>query len=257
MESIHNHFNKTPEVPPLDPTACLEKEASKQAELVRLLVETYPKLSQVKVETYTPSDSFEAGGFYDLSLNDKGECVATIYISEGGPILLEKLFASRKETVVLTAALLGLSLEEMTPEILELFILTHEYGHLFDFFTNYQGVGGITDEEAIDDMHYHRENNLETLPVAGVYPPILARDMSETSHPLTQEELFVQFPSLLHHPKGRTIKNAEDLLTLQQQEYRAIPAEMYADTFARNFLLLHKELFVTKVTTQPLQQKTN
>jgi hypothetical protein len=209
-----------------------------QNRLVVRMIETYPILSNVKVKLFKPLDELNVGGFYDLSLDENGKCICTIYVSEGGPEVLKPIFEKLRATVAVNAEQLGITVDQMTPEILQLFIMAHEFGHIVDFIKNYKDENSSTDENAVDEMQYHRESSLSILPVPFVYPGDLAMKLEK--HPnITRQELFELFPSLENFSEKVFISGASDLLSFQERWYRNTPSESYADNFAVNFLRTH------------------
>lgn len=44
----------------------------------------YPEFKKISVQTFSPRDDFDAGGYYEFIENEKGEPIAQICVSEGG-----------------------------------------------------------------------------------------------------------------------------------------------------------------------------
>jgi hypothetical protein len=203
-------------------------------QLMELFVREYPQAVEIGLELFHPTDAFDAGGFYEIR-EEADHMVPVIFISEGGHERLQSLIPIRKTSIDINAHLLGIKPEQMTTRLLHRFILAHELGHAMDFIRNYRQEHE-DDREAKEEMSYHRELGKATLPVPGISPTHLARELS-TLH--TRTEVVERFPALAQHPLFSTLATVEDILRLQEQEYRATPQERYADEFAKQFLTLH------------------
>ena len=216
-----------------------EQLNSKQRELLAIAYENFPDLEKVQVRTFVPTDIYEIGGYYDISSDDAGDTVISLNLSEGKAESLGPLFSFRKAAIEANAKLLGIKPEEMTPEILQLFITAHELGHIKDYLVNYESDPDLTGLNAASEMNYHRDSNLDTLPVPGVYPPDLARQLSENGS--IDMNAFLSTFSKTNLSSDDKIKTASDLMNLQEERYRVSPPERYADEFARDLLLKHSE----------------
>jgi hypothetical protein len=216
-----------------------EKLNAKQRELLAIALENFPDLKRVQINTFVPRDLYEIGGHYDIATDDEGNTRISINLSEGEAESFRPLFTFRKATIEANAELLGIKTEEMTPEILQLFIIAHELGHIKDYLVNYESNPDLTGEEAAAEMKYHRISNLDSLPVPGIYPPYLARLLAE-SREVDVDTFLANFDGI-NLTKDDKIKTIGDLMDLQEKQYRASPPERYADEFARDLLLNHAE----------------
>ena len=216
-----------------------EKLNPKQRELLAIAFENFPDLKKVQIRTFAPKDIYEIGGYYDIGTDDEGDTVILINLSEGEAESFLPLFSFRKATIEANAELLGILSEEMTPEILQLFIIAHELGHIKDYLVNYESDPDLTGLNASSEMNYHRDSNLDTLPVPGVYPPDLARQLSVSGG--IDVNVFLSTFSEINLKPDDKIKTVDDLMDLQEERYRASAPERYADEFARDLLLNHAE----------------
>ncbi len=216
-----------------------ETLTQKQKELLLIAFESFPDLKGTIVSTYIPNDVYELGGYYEVDTDEDGRAFISINLSEGEADLFRPLLKLRRATVEMNSKLLGIEVDQMTPEILQLFITAHELGHVKDFIVNYKANLELTESEAVAEMMYHRENNLSTLPVPNVYPPDLAKFLSE-SEGVDIETLRATFPDL-NLRKSVVVETARELVDLQEQEYRNTPPERYADEFARDLILNNAE----------------
>lgn len=215
----------------------LDPEVLKLFELFEL---EYSEATQIEFETFEPADEFDAGGFYRIYHGEDGTAYPTIFVSEGGHEMLEAIMEIRRTSVERNARTLGISADQMTTRLLHRFILTHELGHVMDYFRNYKTIEGLLPAEAADEMADDRANVMQMLPVPGLSPTYLARELS------TIDSLDVAmrlFPVLVKHPDFSKWRTVEDLMMAQEEAYRATSQESYADEFAAMFLRKHaKEL---------------
>ncbi|TAL51056.1 hypothetical protein EPN81_01045 [Patescibacteria group bacterium] len=245
MNNLEIRYRGNGETPPLHSIKLreLEKERSEFVDpdillVLELCITEYPQAGDTVFETFTPEDEFDAGGFYRL-IEEGDEIIPTIFISEGHHERMESLLKIRRASVEAAAHLLEIAPDHMTTRLLRQFIITHELGHILDFLNNYlpEHTNSI---DAADEMSQHRELSMRTLPVSGVNPTDLAREISSLT---SLQQAFTLFPSLSKYPRRDEILSLADLLRIQEEEYRSTPQERYADEFAAQFLKRHaKEL---------------
>lgn len=202
--------------------------------LFNIFAQTYPEAHEIRFELFPPQDSFDAGGYYQIA-TFPDRVVPIIFVSEGTYEQLKPLMDIRRTSVEINARLLGIAPELMTTRLLHRFIIVHELGHVLDFLKNYRH-DDVDPYEAEAEMSNHREWSKATLPVPGLSPNELARELSAL-HSLA--EVVEQFPELARHPGFSQCSGVEDVLRLQEQEYRSTPQERWADEFAVRFLTSH------------------
>lgn len=199
-----------------------------------------PELASAKLQTFTPKDKYDSGGYYDFEEGEGGEIAPTLFISEGSSSLLAPLLEVRKEAIRINASLLGINPEEVTTEILQVFIFAHELGHIKDFLRNYKSDPSLEGWEAVDEMGSHRDSVLMQLPVPNLSPTHLIGELREVSK---LEEAIAMYPEIKRHPKFSGLETVQDLLRLQEEEYRGSEPERYADEFAAELLTRHAQEF--------------
>jgi hypothetical protein len=218
--------------------------------LFDIIIRENPELSATKIETFYPVDIYDAGGYYTLEEID-GEITPVIHISAGGPADYRPLMEIRKASVEINAETLGIDMEDMTPELLELFILAHEMGHVQDFVSNYQRDPDLDGWGAPEEMAFHRHFILGTLPIPHISPTGVTGHMRDVT---SLDEVLKIEPRLAKHPRFNEINTVEDLIRVQEEEYRASEPERYADAFAAAFLNKHsKELGLSLHEGTPVQ----
>lgn len=215
-----------------------EKINQKLDTLLLIVGAEYPELSVVKVERFSPSDMYDMGGFFDFDIDTHGNITPKVCVSEGDPELLRPLLDIRQSSVKLNADLLGVPSTALTPEILQLFIIAHEFGHSQDFVRNYQNDPHLSGPEAIEEMDSHRYSALASLPVPNISPTDLIRELAGIQD---IDAVVEKYPEIKKHPNAIQVRSIQDLIELQEREYRETPPERYADEFARTFLLRHSE----------------
>lgn len=75
--------------------------------LIESALKQSPELASISINTFSPKDDFDAGGYYELEQDEQGNITPSIYISLGEPELLAPLMEIRKESIKINAELLG------------------------------------------------------------------------------------------------------------------------------------------------------
>jgi len=207
------------------------------SKLLELVFREISELNGTKIETFKPKDDFDAGGYYEFEEGEDGEPIPKICISAGNTELLKPLFVIRNSSIVMNAEMLGIDFEDMTPQLLQLFIIAHELGHIKDFRVNFEGDPDLKDWEAVEEMAYQRDAVLGMLPVPNLSPTHLARELEG----LKFKDVIVKFPDLEKYSGFKNLKTTGDLLVAQEREYRLSAPESYADRFATEFLRSHAD----------------
>jgi hypothetical protein len=211
----------------------------KVRELLAFAIKDYPQLANLGFETFEPKDEFDAGGYYDFKEDKNGEPVPVIFISEGDAQLLQPVMEIRKQSVDLNAQKLGITKKEMTPELMQLFIIAHEMGHVYDYKRNYKANSDLKGWEAVEEMQYDRENVLTMLPVEGINPTHLASQLNGMSN---LNEVVKLFPKIKNYFGFDKLKTVEDVIAEQERMYRSSSPETYADDFATKLLKKHFDI---------------
>ena len=208
------------------------------SKMLALVFREYPELRNTKIETFTPTDNFDAGGFYEFEEGENGDPIPKICISEGDAELLRPLLEIRKSSVAINAEMLGLDSKDITPQLLQYFIIAHELGHIKDYKINFEGDPDLNGWEAVDEMNYQRDAVLTTLPVPNMSPTYLARELDGLA---SVEGVVERFPELQKYHDFEDLVTVEDVLAAQEEAYRSSAPESYADEFAVNFLRSYGE----------------
>ena len=196
----------------------------------------YPEFKNINIKTFSPRDDFDAGGYYKFIEDKRGEPIAQICISEGDAKLLVPLLDIRKSSVTMNAQMLGIDSSKMSPELLQIFIITHELGHIRDYQVNFASDPDLEGWEAVDEMAYQREAVLTMLPIRNINPTDLARELAGVEN---LQEVLDRFPEIKEYPGFEDINSIDDVLFAQEREYRLSAPEIYADKFASNFIKKH------------------
>lgn len=154
----------------------------------------------------------------------------------GGANLLAPLLDIRKSSVAINAEMLGIDPSKMSPELLQIFIITHELGHIRDYQVNFSSDPNLEGWKAVDEMAYQRESVLTMLPIRNINPTDLARELAGVEN---LQEVLDRFSEVKEYPRFEDIKSVDDVLFAQEREYRLSAPEAYADEFAVNFIKRH------------------
>lgn len=212
----------------------LDDPESKLPEKLRMLfaaaLQDHPVLAAVRFETFKPSNEHDAGGLYKTVDDGSGTPMPVIYISEGEAEALRPLMRSRRRAMEINARQLEIDPDQLTPELLQLFIIAHELGHAKDYLVNYLQNPELQPKEVAEEMWMHRRNVLGTLPVRGYDPSMLNHLLTRFVRDLA--DAVQKWPEIKDHPRYAEMKTLDDLSGIQEEEYREAPPELYADRFA-------------------------
>lgn len=205
--------------------------------LIEVAFSEYPELKNIKIETFPPEDDFDAGGYYEFEEKEDGTIIPKIFLSEGSAEMLRPLLNIRKLAVEINAKMLGIEPTDMTPKLLQYFIIAHELGHIRDFRINFESNPNLHGWDAVEEMAQQREHILSALPIPNISPTHLARELSG----LTFEAILKKYPALRNYHNFSNLKSPNDVLIAQEKEYRSSEFESYADNFAAEFLKRNAE----------------
>ncbi len=189
------------------------------------LVELYPSL--MGVELLDVQDERFEGGSFELP-NEQEE--ARVYIAGGGPEKFASLKISRETAVRSMAELLGFSFEQMDGETIRAFILLHELGHAFDYQQHFadKDVSG-SEQEAVYIWKMNSQDQLQSLPLPGFAPAELREELVAAG---SFERWKQMYPREGQRCQELGIHSDAQLIDVQDQAYRQLPKERYADEFA-------------------------
>jgi len=129
--------------------------------------------------------------------------------------------------------MLGISLPQLSPKLLRLFIIAHEIGHASDYVKNYETNPDYEGSDAAEEWDLHYEANLLTLPVPGFDPVDLHEELSKYSG---LEDFLRANPNVAKTIDTSKVRTVQDLIDTQEVAYRTSAYESYADNFAAAFL---------------------
>jgi len=196
----------------------------------------HPELRRVQVlksdPTKHPVLEHTAGFFKNPS---EWEKIPTIVIASQVPDEhFETLKTTRRRSVEIISELIGVKPTELTTRALKTFIFLHELGHADEFISYVNQQDSYADATQAWKQRYKEE--MSTLPIAGMNPSKLKTALDE-GH--LHELLAAQNDPRIH--EGIT---EDDLLSVQDEAYRHLPKEAYADNFAAKIIRDNRDLFI-------------
>lgn len=206
------------------------------SKVIEVIFREYPELRDITIKTFASQDYFDVGGYYEFVEDAKGKPVPQICISKGDANLLTRLFDIRRSSIAINAQMLGIESKDMTPELLQIFIIAHEFGHIKDYKVNFEGDPNLHEWDAVKEMDYQREAVLSMLPIPNITPTHLAIKLKGL---VRLEDVVEKFPDLQKYTGFKNLITVEDVLTAQEIEYKSSTPESYADKFATDFLRHH------------------
>ncbi|MCF6276595.1 MAG: hypothetical protein L3J07_01965 [Candidatus Magasanikbacteria bacterium] len=213
--------------------------------MLKLMLEQNDFLSHVEVVTISPEDEPNTDGFFHRVQVGENVFIPTIFIVSENKEHLQKLKDVRESSAKEVADMLGISFENMTPNLLRQFIIAHELGHATDYIKNYETNPDFEGADAAEEWSSHYNANLYTLPVPGFDPVDLREEMAKFTN---LEEFLLANPDVYRIVKTSNIKTLQDLLNAQELAYRNSSYENYADNFATDFLKKNaKELKISEL----------
>jgi hypothetical protein len=161
-----------------------------------------------------------------------------MFFPEHAPLaIFENAIESRPVSCRLVCELLGIQKEELTPQLLRVFIFLHECGHAHDFVENFCGLPLPAHpetalkrfEDACMRCNERQDVELESLPIPMTPSGLLA---SRKESPEYATEL------VSHYLETDKVEEADFALVFERLEkaYKGLPSESYADAFAKKFL---------------------
>ncbi len=203
------------------------------SDLLRIMLEQNTFLSHVEIVFISPEEEPNTGGFFHRVEVDEDTFVPTISIVSEQAEHMQKLMETRRSSAERVADMLGIEFKDMTPNLLRQFIITHELGHAVDYVRNYETNPDYQGADAAEEWDLHYEANLLTMPVSGMDPTDLRKEVSEFDNLSGFLEVH---PAVVKTINTGEIKTLQDLLDFQELAYRSSEYESYADNFATDFL---------------------
>lgn len=187
----------------------------------------YPLLQHI---SWTQSqDADFVGGRFIVPHHTNTFTSPTILVGKNTPEQCMHLKETRKKAILTMAEQLHVSFEEISGEIINAFIIFHEAGHAVDFLENIPSP---------DAWHQRSLAQFATLPI----PHITPRKLRHTIQASGGFETWMHTnPLYKERCEKYHIINEEQLYDLQETNYRNLPKEAYADTFAAKNIPLFLE----------------
>lgn len=206
-------------------------------DLYMTVLTDYPELAQMDVQTgdkeQYPVLEF-TGGFWICPEDSNDAPVIVVNINDEEHY--GHLISDRRRSVEVAARLLNIRFEdiERDPRILKLFIFLHEIGHAHDYIATYLNKWGP--REAVVKNREKREEEMNSLPVPG-HSSVSVKKLYRNG------KLKEYFDMNKSYFEARGITSAEAVAHAQEDEYRTIGSEAYADNFAAEVLTKHWDEF--------------
>jgi predicted transcriptional regulator len=186
-----------------------------------ILKEKYPELQQLHVNSKTINENSTlnaTGGYFEDPSGFDKKISITVVTGNNNIDHYRELLNSRNTSANVVAKLLEISPESLTPEILRLFIFLHEVGHAYDYITNYKnGVDGS------NMWKQKSQEEINSLPIPGISPPMLKLYIDHDNSKLPERA-----QQMIREGK------ANEIMQLQEEAYRRLPKETFADEFSAN-----------------------
>lgn len=213
----------------------IEIDAS-MLEMLKILLEEYDYFADVEVKMISPEEEPNTGGYFKRIQIDEDTYIPRIVLVRANEEHMTRIKETRQASSQRVADLLGIDVEQLTPELLRKFIIAHELGHTKDYIQNYAKNPDYQGVEASQEWDWHYQQNLMSLPVPGLDPVDLREALS---HFQNLEEFLEENPHIRKRINVNTTNTLESLLQEQETAYRNSPYEHYADDFAATFLREH------------------
>lgn len=197
-------------------------------------IEKYPELKEVLI-VQRPDGKVGAFSRSKFSKkNTSGRHEIFLDLTPGSEIRYMHDFNHRQESLRLIAERLRIKPEALSPRIFQVWILLHELGHALDHIhTSLPG----------DKKIKARANEMKTLPIGNGRIEDLRRPEVKAEllkHENLFEDLTKKYKSVIRDFEGGIIDDYDDVIRLQEREYKSLPTEVYADDFATSIMLSTK-----------------
>jgi len=199
------------------------------------VIEKYPELKEVLI-LQRPEGTVVATTRSKFSKNNQsGRHEIVIDLTPGSEDRYMEDFKHRQESLRLIEKRLRIPEESINAKLFQLWILLHELGHALDYIhTNLLG----------DKKIKARGEEMRTLPIGmarikDLREPEFEADLLK-KYPNIFAELSEKYKSIITDFEDGTINSFDDVIRLQEREYKSLPSEVYADDFATSILLSTK-----------------
>lgn len=165
-----------------------------------------------------------------------------MFFPEHAPLaIFEHAIETRPVSCQLVCELLGIKKEELTPQLLRVFIFLHECGHAQDFVENFIAFSALEHpensakrfEEACMRCNERQDIELQSLPIPVTPSGFLACRIESPEYVTDMVKAYLQKEAV-------TDADFADVFERLEKAYKALPSESYADQFAKTFLMGQK-----------------
>ncbi|MCX6806135.1 MAG: hypothetical protein NTY56_01675 [Patescibacteria group bacterium] len=199
------------------------------------VIEKYPELKEVLI-LQRPEGTIGATTISKFSKNNQsGRHEIVIDLTPGSEDRYMEDFKHRQESLRLIEKRLRMLEKPIGAKTFQLWILLHELGHALDYIhTNLLG----------DKKIKARGEEMRTLPIGmarikDLREPEFEADLLK-KYPNIFAELSEKYKIIITDFEDGIINSFDDLIRLQEREYKSLPSEVYADDFATSILLSTK-----------------
>jgi hypothetical protein len=199
------------------------------------VIEKYPELKEVMI-LQRPEGTIGATTISKFSKNNQsGRHEIVIDLRPGSEDRYVEDFKHRQESLRLIEKRLRIPEGSINAKLFQLWILLHELGHALDYIhTNLLG----------DKKIKARGKEMRTLPIGmarikDLIKPEFEAELLE-KYPNLFAELSEKYKSIITDFEDGAIYSFDDVIRLQEREYKSLPSEVYADDFATSILLSTK-----------------
>ncbi|MBI4119354.1 MAG: hypothetical protein HY456_00720 [Parcubacteria group bacterium] len=180
----------------------------------------YPAFNQVDIRT--TSDRLFEGGAFNAPDEGNHRSRPEIEIGRGGPEQFALLKKTREAAVRAMAELLQIPFEQIDGAAIQRFIFFHEAGHADDFLEHYYRAAGTAWKQKSDA-------EMMTLPLPGFAPAEIQEAIKAAGSFdawRTKDQYIAEWCD------SNNITDADQLIAVQENAYRKLPKESFADRFA-------------------------
>ena len=195
-------------------------------------VELYPELKEVLIAQRPEGDvgAFSSSKFSEN--NQTGRHKVVLDLTPDSEHRYMEDFDHRQESLRLIAERLRIPKESLNRNLFQVWILLHELGHVLDY---------IHTDSSPKKREESRAHEMKTLPIANgrierLRIPEVKAYLLE-NFPNLFEDLTKKYKSKITDFPGGIIDDYEDVIRLQEREYKSLATEVYADDFATSILL--------------------
>lgn len=209
----------------------------------------YPELAEMKILASNSKEDKKlahTNGFFRAPADPADKPTIVINTEANTSDLVKKFDSTRDISLSYMAKDLGISFDTLksNPELINIFIFFHEVGHAYDYIKNYVQEYG---ENAYKINRMNRKDEMTSLPIPRTNPAkalLLKKDG-------TLEQFF---GNNIQHFKEKGITTTAELLQKNEEAYRNLPSEVFADHFAANTILGNTDIIIKDETAQKVDQ---